>query len=729
MATIIPSLDRIQSMTVKPTMGELHLLKELSSLLSDEYEVFFNPYMNGDRPDIVIFHERFGVLIIEVKDWDLDLYELDDHKNWKLKYPRNDAESRAVIKSPISQVLRYKDNLFELHIEKLLELKIKDIRSFNFVSCAVYFHNGTRYQIEKLLVSPYTDDKKYMNFLKRRIRLLSRDELSKDIHTMMHDFWMDRPSTFGLFTKEIADSIKRFLQPTEHMKEDGIPIPYVEEQRNVINSTQSPQRIKGVFGSGKTTVLAARAAKAASMGLDNILILCYNITLKNYIHDALSKVQEHFQWSAFTINNYHEFINSQLNNLGVVVIPPSEVDLNKIIEDYGLNFKFFSDKEARDEAISIYFEMNYYGNTSLFEKHISNTTKYDAIYIDEIQDYHHAWMVILKKYFLKEKGQYVLFGDVKQNIYGNITENRDVKTNVPRRPVELKKCHRSQFKVRELALNFQKSIFKDRYDIDEQESLLPFNFGETLKGYINYIYFPNINQIPTLYNVIHGNIENKGQEINPNDITILGYRLDTLRRFEAYYRYKSHEKTATMFETYEIMFLMHLNYLRNNKPAWYRKLQEKAKNVKNFENKLALVLTIYYLRRSFKNDFAIDLEKRCNDINCSIEEFDQIIHSDQEKFNAFEKIVFSGDYDIIRKNKKIHFWMNTGTIKVSTIQSFKGWESTFVFLILEAINNNQATSFEELIYTAITRSRANLVIINYGNELYHNTLKQLIKES
>ena len=45
---------------------------------------------------------------------------------------------------------------------------------------------------------------------------------------------------------------------------------------------------------------------------------------------------------------------------------------------------------------------------------------------------------------------YVLFGDVKQNIYGQPTLQKDVVTNV-RGVNELKYCFRSDFKVRDLA--------------------------------------------------------------------------------------------------------------------------------------------------------------------------------------------------------------------------------------------------------------------------------------
>ena len=66
----------------------------------------------------------------------------------------------------------------------------------------------------------------------------------------------------------------------------------------------------------------------------------------------------------------------------------------------------------------------YYGNIELFQKNQDKIVKYDAILIDEIQDYHRNWMVILKSFFRNPEGDYVLFGDVKQNIYGQLQKKR-----------------------------------------------------------------------------------------------------------------------------------------------------------------------------------------------------------------------------------------------------------------------------------------------------------------
>ena len=75
-----------------------------------------------------------GILIIEVKDWKLDHYELNPKNNWILK------KDGTQISSPLWQVQNYKENLFELHSEALFEKKIRveapttSIQKFRHVS-------------------------------------------------------------------------------------------------------------------------------------------------------------------------------------------------------------------------------------------------------------------------------------------------------------------------------------------------------------------------------------------------------------------------------------------------------------------------------------------------------------------------------------------------------------------------------------------------------------------
>lgn len=473
MAIFFPSIERINQYKVKPTEGERTLLDFLERTLDDTFEVYFNPYLNGDRPDVLIMRKGYGVMIIEVKDWDLNNFWLNERKKWVF------IPNGSVVKSPINQVLKYKQNLYDLHVDDMLQLNIKDYRHFLIVSCAVYFHCANLSDIEDMLVNPYQGDRKYQTFLNYNIDFIGRDSLNENAFSaILQNRHMLNVNSSWLFTDKLYENFKRILSPSVHL--GAKPYLYTDKQKEIIYSKNLEQRVRGVFGSGKTTVLAARAVQAYKRALERnnnprILILTYNMTLKNFIHDKINNVNERFSWDSFTIINYHQFINAELNNL---------------------NIEFEVPPDLEEEQLSKFLETRYYGNVSLFEQHKSQIVKYDAVFIDEIQDFHRAWMDIVKNYFRDPQGDYVLFGDVKQNIYGQLVQNKDVVTNVRGRAIDLTHCFRSDFKVRDLAQLFQRNIFGDKYEIDDlSENGKSLFFGQKYDkpGYVNYMYLGSTN--------------------------------------------------------------------------------------------------------------------------------------------------------------------------------------------------------------------------------------------
>lgn len=701
MANFYPPIEKIRTFKVQPEIGEWALLNFLEQTLDDSYEVYFNPYMNGDRPDVVVMRKGGGVLIIEVKDWNLDAYELNEKRQWKEKKGRN------IVKSPISQVLKYKDNLFNLHIDKLLPLKITNIKNFNIVTCAVYFHNANRAAISAKLVNPYIDDRKYMDFLKYNIDLLGYDNLNAEtFNKLLYNRWISRPSIY--FTDEIYENIREFMQPTIHMLNDGVYIKYTDKQRNIIHSTTKEQRIKGVMGSGKTTVLAARAVYGYKRALETnpnakVLILTFNITLKNFIHDKINRVREEFPWNVFVINNYHQFIKSEFNNLGIE-----------------------NDTSNDDGVCEV--DMNPFDDPSIFDNVKDKVSKYDVILIDEIQDYKRVWMDIIKNNFLAENGEYVLFGDVKQNIYGNITENKDVSTNVASRPAELKICYRSDFKVKDLAIEFQKSIFKDKYEVDDfnkKGDMLSLEFEK--EGYLNYMYLDNVDTVASIYAIVTGNVRNKKEQIARNDITVLGYNINDLQRFDTYYRYLTNEKTTTMFATQEYVYLHTLNYLKPENKSWIFTLLKDKRSDENTNKNIVRLFVVYDLYSISNEKFEIILQRLCNNIGIEFDFFINWISQYKNEYQMFKNEVKNIDRKVLDRNKKLHFWMNSGCIKISTIHSFKGWESKVVFLILDKVSDGKST-FDELLYTGITRCCSNLIVLNYGNNEYDAKIRPLIEK-
>lgn len=218
MAILHPTFEVLNRQTVPLTSGERVLLEFLQSNLDDSFEIFSQPFLNGDRPDIIIVRKNSGVIIIEVKDWDLRHYTQDEKGRWKV----NDA----IIRSPIDQVLKYKENLFYLHIPNLLEKNIKEPKHWGIVNCAIYFHNSSTKQLTDFIYRNASEKKK--KFLSH-FDLLGYDALEKDkINAILQQRRMNRKSYF--FNKELYDSIKIFLQPPQHTIEQGKTIPYTPEQ-------------------------------------------------------------------------------------------------------------------------------------------------------------------------------------------------------------------------------------------------------------------------------------------------------------------------------------------------------------------------------------------------------------------------------------------------------------------------------------------------------------------
>jgi len=604
MARIFPTLKEIDLLKIKPTDGERKLLHFLNSVLDDTYEVYFQPFLNGDSPDIIILRENSGVMIIEVKDWDLGNYELSPNRHWQLKNVNNPLGKKQVIKSPIQQVFEYKENLYNLHIETLLEKRIKNPKFLSIITCAVYFHNARENEINNFLTCEHKNNQNYLTFLSY-FEILGFDSLTKEnFKAIISKRWLDRKS--HLFDEELYKSFRRYLIPPTHTIEQGKDITYTEEQQRIIESKAgSQQKIKGVAGCGKTLALAKRAVNAHLRHKSEVLILTFNISLRNYIHDRISEVRENFGWKYFTILHYHRFIGAHNNNENFIKTDEIETVVN------------------------------------------SNGTKYQTIIVDEVQDYEREWISNVKT-FLAEGGEFVVYGDEKQNIYQRTLEEKKPYTGIGGQWNILKKSFRLTTDIANLASLFQKHFFVEKYDYDEiqtQRSL----FDTSL---IKYHYLDTID-IPAIMNIYNSVITEK--EIHDNDACFQSSRVELLRLIDKKIRDKFHKKTNTMFETFEV----------------YEKL---------------------------KADFATD-EKR-----------------------------LKKELENVRRNKKFNFWMNSGTTKLSTIHSFKGWEIPTLFLLIENKSDGKHEfTTDELIYTAITRCRQNLIIINIGNKRYDDFFRRTVR--
>ncbi len=133
-----------------------------------------------------------------------------------------------------------------------------------------------------------------------------------------------------------------------------------------------------------------------------------------------------------------------------------------------------------------------------------------------------------------------------------------------------------------------------------------------------------------------------------------------------------------------------------------------------------------------------DIEKELNSCQLScMTNFETDEQYRKLKQSQTSPSLFQKDLKEICRAAKTHFTTDIDAIKLSTIHSFKGWESKSVILIMQPEMQENGTydgyyiqereNTPALIYTALTRAKCNLFIINLGNPKYDTFFKTNIE--
>lgn len=549
MATIQPSLENIERLKTPLTLGERFLAQYLVEQLSDEYEVYLQPFFNGDKPDVVIMKKGAGVVIVEVKNWQLQAYCVNDDNQWFVK---NKPDNEII--SPMQQVRRYKENMFKMHIDtltmrennhQLAQNKPKQKQLRQLISTFVYFDQTSKNELNCLYDSALKKNNQQRNELNGQYKnkLITYSEYDWQIQLLdqkKDKIWKDRAIAFAdeckllkkikeklsenntLFDETIYREFMRHLQPAFHTLQEGKTISLGEKQNRLAKSQGGLYKIKGVAGSGKTTVLAHRAVSAHQRHQGLVLILTYNITLRNVIRQQLNDVCADFSWGTFAISNYHSWIRQ-----------------HKL----------------------------YKKSINIFELH--HSTKYQTILIDEIQDYKPEWVNIIREYFLAEGGEMVLFGDEAQKIYRHGFDSNNLKMFSGFGKWEkMTKSYRLNHQLSIMLKMFQERFLLPQSNIDLIETTpvqMPLSLGDVLQ----FATIPCLFQEKEVAQFIIRWV--RQHQIHPSDVAILASKIPFLRNLKFEIKQQSGEKVQTIFESKEEYQLLNNNKKLTEEIRRYKK--------------------------------------------------------------------------------------------------------------------------------------------------------------
>jgi len=298
MATMIPG-----DIEEFGTEGEKTFYRFLEGVAKPDahYLCWYTPDINGNEPDFLLYCEDVGLVIFEVKDWALRQIEEANPHQFLLRI-RDKTESR---KNPFQQAHGY-----------LNSIKDKIQQDGRLVSTDPAVHDNPKIPLSCGVVFPHINKYEYME-----------KGLEKVIGTDKIFFWDDLDSRSDIccdtsgqcFLKALKEKFpprfpcKISLKEQNHLKEIIFPTVKIElpqrgredkraegiERLKVLDNHQEAIARKydgghrilvGPSGTGKTLILVHKAAllKNYNPNIKNILFVCYNITLVNYIKRLLS---------------------------------------------------------------------------------------------------------------------------------------------------------------------------------------------------------------------------------------------------------------------------------------------------------------------------------------------------------------------------------------------------------------------------------------------------------
>ncbi|WP_019627828.1 hypothetical protein [Thioalkalivibrio sp. AKL10] len=389
-------MDQLSTLRTPLTPGELRTLEVLAENLGSRWEIYIQPHLNGLRPDFVLLNEEVGIVVVEVKDWDLDRLEYFYREDSRRDRPTLCATdgARTFSKSrddPIIKLQEYKRAVFDLFCPRL-----PDQHGFSAVGTLLVMAKASTAQAEALFEPALQAAKALQSASGNKI--VGRDRLdAQRIERIVPNARAHRNQEMQ---PVFAEDLRRWLTEPEVSREQrrNIEKSLDSRQKQVIYSppAQRFRKIRGPAGSGKTLVVAGRAASLIAAGAQRVLIVCYNITLINFLLDSVVRFGGGSMREKVEAWNFHYWCK-------LIALRTGQ------ISDYDALWRNGDGEQILQALLA--------ERASIWASQLGPDEQYDAILVDEGQDFSLGWWKALRG-SLKPGGEMLLAADHAQNLYG-----------------------------------------------------------------------------------------------------------------------------------------------------------------------------------------------------------------------------------------------------------------------------------------------------------------------
>jgi hypothetical protein len=374
MAVFRPSLDECAALEQPLNDGERRVAERLSCL-DDEWTVYVQPRLAQDMPDFVAVHDRHGVCAIEVKDWSRGKYRQLD--TGVIQYVDGEGCWHDTKEQPRYQAYRYRSTIFD----QFFALPEDTSKISQAVRAAVVFPNFSNTDARKLFdIRQVTDEE-------QSVQVWGGDGLQQSLLEIVRGAGCPPPKPASILR------LKRQLvvpEPASNLA----AVRLSEDAKNIASNPNNARRrrVRGPAGCGKSFGLAARAARLAAER-KSVLVLTFNSTLANYLRSLTTARCREIgaNPTLVTCTNFHALCDRVVADaglLGITTTAPSDLQWFDAVVVQAL------------DAFTAGFEC-----------------RYDAVLIDEGQDFTLDWWNLLRHHVVKTNGEMLLVADPTQDIF------------------------------------------------------------------------------------------------------------------------------------------------------------------------------------------------------------------------------------------------------------------------------------------------------------------------
>ena len=270
-----------------PGDSVVDLARFFDRLLKEPWEIYIRPYLNGLRPDIVLLHPAVGIGVYHVVDWNLTdkSYRVDVIKEGSPPVVLGPSPSgdEVQLQNPIDSASTCQWEIYNLYCPRLTGPK-----SLATITSGIVCTQAMRADAERFFEQSFVY--RGMNVAPRYHPIAGVEELYGD------DLLGVYPEAGRLSSRHMdatrARDLRNWLSEPDFAKEQRRPLPLDSRQRRIVTTDPETKsgyrRMRGPAGSGKSLVLAARAAQLALEG-KQVLVVSYNLTLLHYLRDLASR--------------------------------------------------------------------------------------------------------------------------------------------------------------------------------------------------------------------------------------------------------------------------------------------------------------------------------------------------------------------------------------------------------------------------------------------------------